>query len=472
MADPAPQSPLWWLNKLSKELQQRQLQMGLMDRYYNGDHPLPFLTKAHESKMRSEFRMLLEDSRSNFMQLVVDAVEERLTVEGIRLSASSEPVADSKTWKIWQANHMDANSQTAFIDALVKGVSYLSVWGGDPYPTIAVEDPLETIVGYVPGSNYTQRAAAAKVWTDDWTGMRRANVYLPDGIYKFQRREDPAVTAAQVPGSEVNQPQWQELTDQFVKNDLGIVPIIPIRNRPRLSCEGESEISNVYRIQNQINGFLFLLALAGYFGAHRQRWAVGLSLMEDEQGRPKEPYDVAIDKLWVSEDGETKFGEFDQTDLTPYIKAIEQKVMHVAVLSRTPRHYLFQEGQSPSGDAIESAEAGLVKKVEKKQAPFGEGIEEALTLARMFAGDGEASVDAEVVWGDAATESEAVRTDAVIKQYAEGLIPWEAALEKLGYTQTQIQRFSMMRMSDALLKSIANPDAPLPAKNIGPEVEA
>jgi hypothetical protein len=47
--------------------------MALMDAYYRGDHPLPFLTKAHDSKMRDEFRQLLEDSRTNFMRLVVDA---------------------------------------------------------------------------------------------------------------------------------------------------------------------------------------------------------------------------------------------------------------------------------------------------------------------------------------------------------------------------------------------------------------
>jgi hypothetical protein len=47
-----------------------------------------------------------------------------------------------------------------------------------------------------------------------------------------------------------------------------------------------------------------------------------------------------------------------------------------------------------------------------------------------------------------------------MKQFAGGLIPWEAALEKLGYTQTEIQRFSAMRLSDALLQGIANPAPP------------
>lgn len=466
MADPTPQSPMWWLNKLYGELCGRQGEMERMDAYYSGLHPMPFLTKAHESKMRDEFRMLLEDSRANFMRLVVDVVEERMRVEGFRLSASSDESTDAASWEIWQANQMDSESQSAFVEALVKGVSYLSIWKttDDKYPTISVEDPLETIIGYEPGSNYRRRAAALKVWTDDWTGLRRANVFLPDAIYKFQAPADPVI------GPTRDQVRWVEYTggDAIVANPIGIVPIVPLRNRPRLLCEGESELADVFHIQNQINAFLFLLALAGYFGAHKQRWAVGLTIMEDEKtGKPKEPFDVDVGKLWVATAGENggdvKFGEFSQTDMSGYIKAIEQKVLHIAVTSRTPRHYLIQEGQSPSGDAIESAESGLVKKVERKHRPFGEGLEEAMGIARLFNGETEMPIDSEIVWADPATESQASLTDAVMKQYGEGLIPWSAALEKLGYSPNQIRRFEALRLQDTLLagtKQFAPPPAP------------
>lgn len=474
---PTPQSPEWWRDKLLAELDNRQGQMSLMDSYYTGNHPLPFLTKAHNSKMRDEFRQLLDDSRANFMGLIVDAVEERLKVEGFRLSATSDATADEKSWEIWQANQMDAESNAAFIEALVKGVSYLSVWEGakaDDYPTIAVEDPMQTIIGYEPGSNYKRRAAALKVWLDDWTGMRRANVYMPDGIYKYEARpvenQGPSTPAsAAISGEE--KPQWNQLdgNDGFVRNRLGIVPIIPLRNRPRLLVEGVSELADLYHIQNGINGFLFLLALAGYFGAHRQRWASGVALMEDEQtGQPREPFNAAIDQVWVNENPDAKFGDFDQTNLDGYIKAIDQKVQHLAITTRTPKHYLLPEGQEPSGDAIKSAESGLVKKVEKKMRPFGEGLEEAIRLARRFAGEPDAPVDSEVVWADAQTESEGVRTDSIIKQYGEGLIPAEAALEGLGYTQTQIQRFMSMRIADALLKGLTGP--PLPTDVLPPTV--
>jgi hypothetical protein len=467
---------------MSSDLYARQAYMQRMSDFYSGEHPLPFLTKAHNAKMRDEFRQLLDDSRSNFMRLVVDAAEERLRVEGFRLSASSDSTSDKATWDIWQANAMDQESKAAFLEALIKGVSYLSVWAGEEHPSIAVEDPVQTIVAYEAGSNYRRRAAALKVWDDEWTGERRANVYLPDGIHKFAAAAEAGVTLSSPTAwpHETNAPnpargkdsgpRWVEVEDGFEPNPLGVVPIIPLRNRPRILTEGESELADVYRVQSSINGFLFLLALSGYFGAHRQRWAVGLRIMEDDKGRPVEPFDVAVDRLWQAEDPEVKFGEFGQTDLTGYIRAIEQKVLHIAVTTRTPRHYLIQEGQSPSGDAIKSAESGLVAKVERKHGPFGEGLEEALRLARRFAGEEDAPVDSEIVWASPETESEAVLADATVKKFQAGLIPWEQALEDLGYSQTQIARMRAQRAQDDLLRAL-EPPAP-EAEAPEPEPEA
>lgn len=453
-APPPAGSPRWWLDRLENELRNRQSRLQLMDDYYSGRHPLPFLTRAHDSKMRDEFRSLLEDARSNFCRLVVDAVEERMRVEGFRLSAQTDAVADQESWRIWQANQMDSESQTALVEALVKGVSYLSVWQGDDGATIAIEDPLQTIVGYQAGSGFRRRAAALKVWIDDMTGRRRANVYLPDAIHKFEGPADPADNPV---GSVPEAARWQELPDELVENPLGVVPIVPLRNRPRLLVEGESELADVVDTQDRINGQLFMRALAGYFGAHRQRWAVGLTLHEDDQGKPVEPYDVAIDRLWVSENEDVKFGEFSQTDLGGYIRAIEQDVLHIAVTTRTPRHYLIEQGQSPSGDAIRSAESGLVKKVLRKMRPFGEGLEEAIRLARRFQGEPDTPVDSEIVWADPETRTEAEVTDAVVKQFQAGLIPWEAALERLGYSQTQIARFASMRARDGILQALLAP---------------
>lgn len=451
-------TPEQWLLVLEQRLVERQTEMQQMDDYYTGDHPLPFVTRAHAEKVRNEFRELLKDSRSNFAELVVDAVAERLRVDGFRLSASSDEAADEAAWATWQANGMDAESQVAFVEALVKGVSYVSVWAPERvggYASMAVEDPLQTIVAYEPGSGFRRRAAALKVWHDDVLGVDRANVYLPGGVFKFKAagREIGGATTtakgrsfeesrgvariAQQPGAAA---RWAPLeTGSFVRNPAGVVPIVPLRNRPRLLVEGRSELENVCRIQNQVNAFVFLLALAGYFGAHRQRWMTGVPLF-DEDNRPLDVFDAAIDRLWASENPDAKFGDFAQTSLDDYIKSIEQKVSHIAVTTRTPKHYLLPEGQEPSGDAIKSAEAGLVKKVQARQLTFGEGIEEALRLARRFEGKGDTPADSEVVWVDPQIRTEAEVTDATLKKFQGRLITWQQACLDMGYSPQAIAR--------------------------------
>lgn len=456
----------WWANALELRIIARWAKMNALNDYYIGDHPLPFVTKAHNQKMRDQFRGLLMQSKSNFMAMVVDVCAERLRVDGFRLSASSDVTADQDTWELWQANSMDAQFTTAVTEAMVKGVSYLSVWPGDPYPVVAVEDPLQTIVAYEPGTNFTRRQAALKMWRDEWTGDMRANVYLPNGVWKFYR---PAgTTTSPVIGTEADlakQPilPWMPLDapDAYLPNPLGVVPIIPIRNMPRLLREGESELYDVTATQDRINGTIFMRALAGYFGAHRQRWAVGLKLMVDDNGVEEEPFDAAVDRLWNAEDPDVKFGEFGQTDMSGYISAIEQDVLHIAVTTRTPRHYLIEQGQSPSGDALEAAEAGLVRKCGTRMLSFGEGAEEAMRLARFAAGNGQTPPDSEIVWADPSMRTQSQITDAVVKQYDAGLIPYDAALEALGYTQTQIARFRAGRMQDALERQILNPDLPM-----------
>lgn len=465
---------LEWLSHLYPKLQERAVHMKKMDAYYRGDHPLPFLSPSHADKMRSTFREMLTDSRSNFMRLIVEVTEERLEVEGLRLSADSDLGSDQDSWKVWQANQMDSLSRAAFTEALVKGVCYISVWpaqGDEEYPMICVEDATEVIVSYRPGSNFRVRDAAIKVWVDEMEPIERANVYLPNGIYKFQRPSP--MPAQRMTSSGIVDDGWIPLESDgsdedydddegphFVANTLGVVPLIPLRNRGRLLVEGESELSDITSVQNQINGFLFLLALAGYFGAHKQRWATGITLFEDEDtGQVLEPWDIAVDKMLIEESADAKFGEFEQTDLTGYLKAIDQKVSHLAIVSRTPKHYLLPEGQDPSGDAIKSSESGLVRKIQKKATSFGEALEEVMQLARKSQGK-EVTVDSEIVWADPSTESEAVRTDATVKQFEAGLIPAEVALEDLGYSQTQIARIMTARAAEILVKGMEVPPSP------------
>src|SRR5690348_17792424 len=87
--------------------------------YYCGEHPLPWLAP----QARDEFRRILRMTRSNYMGLVCDATAERASVEGFRFGEAS----DDETWRIWQANNLDSDSDQAWLESLIGGRSYFLV---------------------------------------------------------------------------------------------------------------------------------------------------------------------------------------------------------------------------------------------------------------------------------------------------------------------------------------------------------
>lgn len=436
MADLSPEE---WLELLYLRLLADRPLMDRMAEYHRGDHPLPFAPR----ELKDVYKIMLDRSRANFLRLVIEATEERLSVDGFRLSGDADEDADAESWRIWQANNLDADSQTAFSWALIMGRAYFSVWEGeDEQPIIRVEDPRQCIVAHEPG-NPRGRLAALKVWDDEITGETRANVYLPEGVYKFRK--------------DTHLGDWDERTDEFVANPLNIpvVPIVPLYNLPHIEFDGVSELADLTPIQDRINEMLFNEALAAWFAAYKQKWATGLEIPVDEEtGEPIEPFNSAVDRLLATSNDKAKFGEFGATDLTNYIKSIESKIQMLSTVSRTPRHYLFQQGQSPSGDALRSAETGLVAKVKRKMRHFGEGIEEVMRLARMYAGYPEAPPDSEVVWRDPEYQSQGQLTDALVKQIQTGLVTRSMALERLGYSQTEIRRMDEERSRDAFRRAI------------------
>ena len=105
MADAPVGSPEWWLRRLHKELIERRPALQLATDYYDGSHNLSFQSK----RFREAFGGLFDAFADNWCEVVVDASEERLNVEGFRVG--DDVAGDTDAWRIWQANDMDGQSQ-------------------------------------------------------------------------------------------------------------------------------------------------------------------------------------------------------------------------------------------------------------------------------------------------------------------------------------------------------------------------
>jgi hypothetical protein len=330
-------TPEQWLDRLNTTLLLRQSRIKRFDDYYRGTQTLSFASK----KFRDVFGSLFSNLAVNYCVLIVDAERDRLKVEGFRMGADHNADADTDAWRIWQGNQLDAFSPTAHVEALVKEESYALVspfraeWPAADVPLITLEDPLQSIVEFS-SANRRQRLAGLKRWLDD-EGNVCANLYLPDAIYKYIQRGKvdtsvQLITPASILLGEIPAQGWEprvvEGEEWPLPNPLGVVPMVRLVNRPRLDGYGESELATVLPIQDAINKTVADMLLAAEFAAFRQKWGINIPIETDEDGKPKEPFNIAIDKLLVVEPGEqgdpqASFGEFSATDLRPYVAAKE-----------------------------------------------------------------------------------------------------------------------------------------------------
>lgn len=474
-------SAAWWLDALSIRLAARRSRIDRFEAYYRGDQDLRYASR----KFRAAFGPLFDGYAENICQLIVDAAKERMHVIGFRMGGDRDLQADTDAWAIWQANQMDAWHTVAERISLVSEQAYIGVWRGDPEPRISVLDPRTTITAPDP-ENPSRRLAALRMWQDEWTGRMFATVYLPDATYKFQSLTLDSNARGNIPPANFSdrwQPRMVAGEDWPLPNPLGVVPIVPLTNNPSLDGTGSSEIEPIIPINDAINFAVTNMMLSIEFAAFRQKWVTNFVLEEQPvldsggdpvvgpDGRPKmklvEPYRLDMDRLLVAPppsagDPETRFGEFAQTDVKPYIEFVEQRLQMAATISRTPHHYILGgQGSYPSGETLSATEAGLVAKVRDKQMFAGETWEEVIRLAFLVKGDARGDVlDSETLWRDPERRTESQHVDAVLKMQAMG-VPDQFLWEELGFTPQQIARIRQLRLEDALSQPVPQLGTPL-----------
>lgn len=472
-------SPAWWLKRLEKKMADRDAALAQCGDYYDGKHNLLYGTE----KFTQTFGRIFANFSNNWCGLVVDSVEERLTVQGFRIPqvdpggirkfvrsmfGREKPTYDEDAWDYWQRNGMDEFSQIAHIEALInRECTALVWWGDDGRPQITVEHP-RTFITEMDPENPRKYRAGLKKWMDD-SGYVFANLYLPEYIFKF-RSDRPAKDDY---GSLARAAKWveRETPDEEwpLTNKLNEVPATTLPNRPRLLAPSESEIIQVIPAQDAVNKLCVDMLLASESQAFRQRFIAGIQLPRDpETNEVIMPYKQILEKVWIFEGERPVVGELGQVDLSGHVRAIELFVQHIASRTRTPPHYFFLKGQFPSGESIKAAETGLVAKTLRKEVPFGGAWERVQYLCLRVDGKddkAEASLAGETIWADAESRSESEHVDALVKLSALG-VPEEQLWADAGYSPQQIEDFKAKRaeeskvVSRTRLSGVQSPSAP------------
>lgn len=397
----------------------RDGRLGKAARYLTGDHDLPYAPRG----AKLEYKELARKAITNWLPLISDTYTKGLFVDGYRPAKAAD---NARPWAYWQANGLDARQTIVHRGALEYGAAYVMVLPGTPAPLIRPLSPLKVRALYEDDADEFPVVAL----------VQRGRTV--DGGQLYDLLDATAVYHLVVPEG--------QSTPRLIGSEehgLGVTPLV--RFRDRLDGEARGIIAPLYALQDRINEAVFSLMIALQYASFRQRWATGLAIPLDEvTGQPVEPFQAAIDRLWISDNPDARFGDFAQTDVSGHLRTYESAVRTLAAIAQTPPHVLLGDLINLSADALAAAEASTQRKMGEYETIFGEAWEQVFRLAALAAGDLEAATDtsAQVRWRDTEARSLASTVDALGKMAQMLMIPVEGLWERIpGVTDQDVERW-------------------------------
>lgn len=395
-------------------------------------------------------------------RLYLDSIEERLDLESFRLADDHSSVERLMDW--WQANNLDEESGLAHLDALIYGRSYVTVAAPGPLddqaiPIIRVESPLHMYAETDPRTRLVTRAVRVYENPND-PAQKWATLYLPNvTVHLIEQNgrweSDPALPT--------------------VKHNMGVVPVVPIVNRERLSDrDGRSEITPELRsFTDAASRIMMDMQAAAELMAIPQRVLFGVdpgSLAPN--GSPGEVMTAYMAQIMAVENEQGKAHQFQAAELMNFVNVLEELSKHVAAYTGLPPQYLSFSSENPaSAEAIKSSEARLVKKCERKARLYGGSWEMVMRLAVRIMDEAvpQEMHRLESVWADPSTPTFSAKADGVTKLYANGvgIITKRRAREDMGYSDEEIAVMEEQEVQEqAELKRLSDILAPPPP--VGP----
>ena len=422
--NPVAESLMRWIQQQSDD---RRQDYEVARNYYNGEHDVALTDRLKKFlPPRLQFR-------DNFMNVVVDTLSERLKVIGCEIE---NEVAGEWVWDLWNSNRMDYTQGVIHTETVMLGDSYILCDWDEVHERPRWTHQMAEMI--IPHYDEARREI-------DWVSKKwlqhpnlgdepetRLNIYFGDRVEKYVARG--GVWAKYQDETDESWPvPWLDKSGQ----PLG-VPFIHFRNRPMGSDFGQSEILNVIPMQDLLNKTLIDLTMILDTLAFPQRYTVninhGSSRLDIMPGSVAE---------FHSEFDGGSVGQWNAATVDGPIRSLEALVQHIAGTTRTPQHLFQVVGGAPSGEALKTAEAGLVQKAKQRMVNFGNAWEDAVVMALKIQaafGQGVGNIDEirpEVTWDDPETRNEQAHIET-LKAKVELGIPKHQIWRELGYSQSEI----------------------------------
>lgn len=477
------------------ELAQQMLIMRTMEqarlirisKYMRGRHDPPYAPKG----VNAEYRWIMKRSKRNFLPLVVSVISENLHVDGYRPSGTTTIETASSdnpepSWQAFRANRMISRQHGIHRSVSKYGTAYIVVLPG----VMATDEELESndVPVMRPVSPRRMTAFYADDVDDEWpqcaievkvagSPARQQNqrliVSLYDEVARYIMTSDIGTfvdsgqtnrmveSAGQVSLrlAEPGDPYLNGL-DPISYHSLGICPVVRFLYEADLDGETDcsGEVEPLMPIQDQINSTTFNLMMAEQYQAFKQRWVTGMS-PADEMGREKAPFRPGVDRVWAAEDPATRFGEFGEANMPPYVENREAGIRHMSTISQVPPYHLLGQIANLSAEALAAARDGLDRKVEELQSILTDPWRNTFRLSCLAVGDkhGWNDLFGEVVWRDTSARAFSATIDGLGKAAQMLGIPVEELWRRIpGATADDVNRWAQAKQTESAKDVVKN----------------
>lgn len=446
------ESPGWWLNRLSLKLTGRLKRLNQLNEYYVGNPPLP----EGSENMRAAYIAFQKKSRTNYAELIVEALRERCIITGFRTAAAGDENGDLEAWRMWKNVGMQVEMADVLESAFAMGDGYVIVGKNDAGDLVVTgEDPRQVVTEHDPREQ-RKVIAAVKIYQDTVAFKAYCYLYLPGRVYVASRdimttNAFGAVPMITMAGG------WRWDADKGGADGLplgsgleDVVPVVRFRNK-----RGIGEFEHHTDLLDRINQTILDRMVISTMQAFRQRAMMGDFPEYDDSGE-KVNYDTVFRAdpggVWLLPEN-AQMWESGLADLNPLLMATQDDVKALAAVTRTPLHLFAPDRVTQTAEGASTAKEGTVFKAEDRIVRLSVGAAQVLSLMYRMKGDASRGKleDIEVLWAPPERFSLAERSSAAVQAQSAG-VPWATRMGLImQFSPDQVSRMQTERLDDAIL---------------------
>lgn len=362
----------------------------------------------------SEHRSLAKISETPMLSLVVTTVAQQLVAEAFR---SSRSVDTERLAEPWNRNRFHSRQRAVYRAALAYGYSYATAMPGDSGSVLRGRSPrdLYAVYGDVVEDEYPMYYLLAK------------------GSHKYVVDEE----AVYILGDDNGR---LEFIEERI-HSVGVAPAVRYSNQIDLEGRTPGEVEPYVQVAERINKTTYDRMLVQHFNSWKVRYATGLDQPKDEADAERIKLLLRQNDILTGEEG-VQFGTLDETSPDGLIKATEEDMKILAVVTQTPVHALTGDLVNLSADAIAESRAMADLKVNERKVGFGDSNEQLLRLAAHIEGrkDDAADFTLRTDWADLQSRSMNQAADALGKMATMLKIPVELLWDRIPSVTPEIAK--------------------------------